>query len=256
MLRRSRLLILSLLCALLWSTLAQAGTLSVVGTSHWVRVGYIVDGDTFHTTNGQKIRLLGINTPEIAHNSEPGQPYGTEAKRRLAALISDKVVRLEFDREKRDQYGRTLAHVYLDDGQWINRQLVLEGLAHVYTFAPNFRHTSELLRAEQQARNDMRGLWKSNRFRVLDAADLSHKQIGQFRLIRGYVKGHQRWRFHLRGRHGNDLTVTVPRKARRWFTPSDLPQHGQKVLLRGRIRVSMTGQLYLALHTPYDLQKL
>jgi len=239
-----------LICLLCAASIAQAGTLSVIGQSRWVSVAYIFDGDTFRARSGERIRLLGINTPEVAHNDQRQQPYAMEAKRRLTQLILGKSVRLRLDREKRDKYGRTLAQIYLRDGRWVNNILVQEGLAQVYTFAPNIYWADALLRTEQTARRDMRGLWKSSRFRILDASEISSRQIGQFRLVRGYVDALQGWRFRL----GKKLTVSVPRKSRRWFTPADLPRNGQKTVVRGVIRTSTTGHLYLALHTPFDLR--
>jgi len=222
----------------------------VIGKSRWVSVAYIFDGDTFRTRSGERIRLLGINTPEVAHNAQREQAYAKQAKRRLRQLIMGKSVRLHLDKEKRDKYGRTLAQVYLRDGRWVNNILVAEGLAHVYTFAPNFYRADALLRTEQMARTDMRGLWKSSRFRILDAGEISSRHIGQFRLVRGYVDALQPWRFRL----AKKLTITVPRKSRQWFAASDLPKQGQKVILRGMIRVSSTGQRYLALHSPFDMR--
>jgi len=247
--RKNSLILICLV--LLCSSGAQAGTFSIIGQSHWVSAAYIFDGDTFRTRSGERIRLLGINTPEVAHNDQREQAYAKEAKRRLSQLILGKSVQLRLDREKQDKYGRTLAQVYLRDGRWVNKILVAEGLAHVYTFAPNFHWTDALLRSEQIARRDMRGLWKSSRFRVLDASEISPRHIGQFHLVRGYVDAVQAWRFRL----GKKLTVSIPRKSRQWFTLSDLPQHGQKVILRGVIRTSVTGHLFLALHSPFDMQQ-
>jgi len=239
-----------LICLLLAISAAQAGTFSVIGQSRWVSVAYIFDGDTFRTRSGERIRLLGINTPEVAHNDQREQPYAKDAKRRLTQLILGKSVRLRLDREKKDKYGRTLAQIYLRDGRWVNNILVREGLAHVYTFAPNVYWADALLRTEKAARRDMRGLWKSNRFRILDASEVSSRQIGQFHLVRGYVDAVQGWRFRL----GRKLTVSVPRSSRQWFTPADLPRNGQKIIVRGVIRTSTTGHLFLALHTPFDMR--
>ena len=229
---------------------AQAGTLSVIGQSRWVQVGVVFDGDTFRTRAGEKVRLLGINTPEVAHGSQAGEVYGQQAKRRLTALLSNQTVRLRMDREKRDKYGRILAQVYLRDGRWVNDIMVREGLAHVYTFAPNFYWADQLLKSEAMARSEMRGLWKSNRWRLLDATDISNRHIGQFHLVRGYVKGVQTWRFKL-----GKLSISVPRKYRQWFTASDLPEAGRKVVIAGVVRSSSTGNLYMSLHSPYEIRK-
>lgn len=209
----------------------------------------MIDGDTFHTTRGEKVRLLGINTPEIAHDSSPAQPYGMDAKRQLEQLISGKTVRLQLDRDRKDSYGRTLAQVYLRDGRWINALLVRHGLAFVYTFAPNFQWAQQLLKEEAAARSNMLGIWKSEQFKVLDASDVTARLIGQFRLLRGCIKASGPFRFQL----GN-VMVTIPRSARTWFTPAQLPHDGQQVIVRGRIRTSSGGGLFLALHSPYDLE--
>lgn len=251
--KRLRLLLAPLLVSLLALALLQpatasAGTLSVVGGSRWVSVGEIFDGDTFRTTRGERIRLLGINTPEVMHDSQPAQPWSQEAKQRLQALIAHRNVELRGDTEKRDRYGRTLAQVYLRDGTWVNRQLIAEGLAQVYTFAPNFRYAAPLLAAEHEARLAGRGLWLSERFRVLDAAEADRRLVGQFRVVRGYIKSITPWRFQL-GR----LIVTVPRSARSWFAGRVPVQEGERVLVRGTIRASGNGALYLSLHSPYDV---
>ena len=242
-----KLLCVALLC--FHAAAVHAGTLSVVGQSRWVQVGAVFDGDTFRTRAGEKVRLLGINSPEVAHGKQAAQTYGEQAKRKLKALLANQLVQLRMDREKRDKYGRTLAQVYLRDGRWVNEIMVREGLAHVYTFAPNFYWTDTLLKAEALARNDMRGMWKSTRWRVLDASEVDKHSIGQFRLVRGYVDAVQLWRFRL-----NKLSVSVPREYRQWFVSADLPRDGDTVTIAGVIRISSRGNLYLSLHSPYDLR--
>ncbi|PJA31980.1 MAG: nuclease [Zetaproteobacteria bacterium CG_4_9_14_3_um_filter_53_7] len=238
-----------LFCALLLCSTAQAGTLSVVGQSRWVTVATVFDGDTFRTTSGERVRLLGINCPEVAHDRQAAQPYGEEAKRRLISLIGGQTLQLRFDNDKKDRYGRTLAHVYLKNGAWINALLVNEGLAYVYTFMPNHRETEPLLKAERLARNSMAGIWKSEAFRILDSRDLTAHHIGQFRLVRGYVAAVQPWQFKL-----GELSVSIPRIYRQWFAPAQVPQQGKQVIVRGVIRMSVTRQLYMALHSPFDLE--
>ncbi|MDX8395042.1 MAG: thermonuclease family protein [Mariprofundaceae bacterium] len=214
-----------------------------------MQVVHVFDGDTFRSRSGERIRLLGINTPEVAHGNQAAQAYGEQAKRRLTALILNQSVQLRLDRDKRDKYGRTLAQIYLRDGRWVNAMLLREGLAHVYTFAPNFYWTDALLKAERMARNDMRGIWKSERWRILDAGDIRNKHIGQFHLVRAYVDGVHAWKFKL-----GKLSVTVPQKSRKWFVPVNLPKKGQKIIVGGVIRASSTGNLFLSLHSPYDLR--
>ena len=116
----------------------------------WVR--YVVDGDTIELADGRKVRYLGINTPER------GQPFYEEAKALNAQLVAGKQVRLEFDMDTRDQYGRVLAHVFVD-GTHVNLELVRQGYANVYTVPPNLKYSEDLRAAERIARERQRGLW-------------------------------------------------------------------------------------------------
>jgi len=238
------------LLSLFSSSLANAGTLSILTETRWVNAAVVIDGDTFHTDKGEKVRLLGINAPEIMHGDEPGQPLGQTAKKRLQTLIQGKTVQLEFDRDKRDDYGRLLAQVYLH-GQWINGMLTEEGLAHVYTFAPNFKWAAALLKEERKARLQKKGIWATTRFSVLQASRLKRTHIGQFRLVQGSAGKVENWQFRM-----VELHVTVPRKYRQYFGNKLTLKNAEKVLVRGKIRISRQGQWFLALHSPFDLEVL
>lgn len=228
---------------------AEAGTLSIVGQSRWVEVAHVYDGDTFRTSQGEKVRLLGINTPEIAHNDNPGEPMGNKAKKRLQQLIGGQLVELRMDREKRDTYGRTLAQAYLRNGSWINGLLAREGYAFVYTFAPNFGWVKALLKEEAAARSRELGIWKTGRFRSLSSRRVTSEHIGQFRLVTGSVSSLREWSFNLDG-----LMISVPKKFRHWFKDGLEIKDGQNITVRGSIRLSRGGKLYLALHSPYDIE--
>jgi len=232
---------------------AQAGTFSVIGESRWVKVEYIFDGDTFATATGERIRLLGINAPEVTHGSEPGQVMGNAATRALKRMITGKTVRLAFDRERRDVYGRTLAQVWRRDGTWVNGEMVRRGLAHVYTFTPNLRWAKQLLTLERPARKQHLGIWNTKRFSVLPANRVKPLHIGQFHVVTGTIKHVNRNGFGFRLAR---LNISVPRKYRRWFKPLPRLRMGQTVTVHGVIRAGHSGSLYLALHSPFDLETL
>ncbi|NOR73433.1 MAG: nuclease [Mariprofundaceae bacterium] len=242
------LLLVSLLLA---SQIGWAGTFSQIGSSRWVSVAKVYDGDTFKTDDGEKVRLLGINTPEIAHSSKPGEVLGRRAKSRLEELIGNRLVRLEFDREKRDKYGRLLAHVRLRDGRWINSQMIQDGLAHLYIFAPNFRYAGKLLEDEKAARLKRSGIWGKSRFKVIKKANVTPSMIGQFRLVEGSIThiGKSGWKIKM-----GSLLVTIPRAYREWFKSPPKLKVGQQIVVRGKIRISRKDRLYLALHSPFDLE--
>ena len=113
----------------------QEATIQPVNTTIAL-VSRVIDGDTIELNTGERVRLLGINTPE------KGQPYKQEATDRLKQLVENKVVALEKDVNDRDQYNRLLRHVYVD-GVFVNLQLIKEGYASVYVVPPNKKHEAE-----------------------------------------------------------------------------------------------------------------
>ncbi|MDQ6992424.1 MAG: thermonuclease family protein [Mariprofundus sp.] len=238
-----------LLSLILLPAVAVAGTLSIIGSNRWVQAAYIYDGDTFRTSKGERIRLLGINTPEVGHNRQRPQPFSKEASKRLKQLIAGKVVQLSFDKERRDIYGRTLAQLYLRDGRWINKILVREGLAQLYVFEPNHRWSRALLAAEQQARAEKLGLWSSKRFKIVAATNIRNRHIGQFRLVTGTIKQAKKWGFKLARLH-----ISIPHKYRSFFKHPPTLKAGQPVTVRGVIRTSPAGDYFLALHSPFDIE--
>jgi len=229
----------------------DAGTFSQISTDRRVIVSHVYDGDTFRTRSGEKVRLLGINTPEIARDATPGEPMAEEARIRLAERIEGKTVRLVFDRERQDSYGRLLAHVYLPDGTWINADLIGQGLAHTYTFAPNTMFCHELQALERDPRLKSAGIWSSERFGQLDARQVSKRHIGQFRVITGKVTatGNHGWTFSM-----GKLAISIPRKYRQGFRNPPAVNPGDTVTVHGTVRISSKKRLYLALHTPCDLE--
>jgi endonuclease YncB( thermonuclease family) len=250
---RTRLFAAGLLLAPLMPVGAGAGTLSIIPSPRWVHVAEVYDGDTFRTDGGVRVRLLGINAPEVAHHDAPGQPLGEEASRRLKALIGGRQVRLETDAVRHDAYGRLLAHVYRRDGTWIDGALVSEGLAHVYIFPPNFRHATVLLKDEDAAREQRLGIWATARFRVLAVAEADRRHVGQFRVIEGRVDHVER---NGLGFRMGGLFVSVPRAYRRYFPARLRLTAGERVRVRGVLRLSERGRLFLALHSPFDLSKI
>ncbi|MDQ6961569.1 MAG: thermonuclease family protein [Mariprofundaceae bacterium] len=243
------MLIRLFICLCFLPCLAEAGTLSIMGSSsRMVSVDKVFDGDTFKTKTGERVRLLGMNTPEVAHRDSPAQPFGDIASRLLKKMIDGQSVRLVTDKEKKDRYGRTLAHVYLKDNTWINGEIVKQGMAHVYTFAPNFKHAKELNQLEQQARKKDLGIWHHKRYKVLDAAKVSKKHLGQFRVVRGQVSNIKKHRFKL-----GKISVGIPRKARSYMPELDL-QQGQTIVVHGKIRMSRTKTLFMSLYNPTDLE--
>jgi len=119
----------------------------------------VVDGDTVELATGEKVRLIGVDTPETVKPNTPVQPYGKEASDYSKKLLTGQQVKLRFDVEPYDKYKRLLAYMYLMDGTFVNEKLVREGYARIMTIPPNVAHADLFLEAERQAREQNRGLW-------------------------------------------------------------------------------------------------
>lgn len=123
-----------------------------IATEEDVRVTRAVDGDTLELEDGRTVRLIGINTPEL------GQPLYAEATQFTASLVEGQVASLGYDVQRTDQFGRTLAYVYVGD-VFVNLEIVRAGYANAYTVQPNSTFADAFLDAERSARNEARGLW-------------------------------------------------------------------------------------------------
>jgi micrococcal nuclease len=132
--------------------------------SHYLVVTRVIDGDTFWGNNVKleevRVRLIGIDAPESrkSEHKEIGH-FGREAEDYLKSLITGKKVRLEYDLEKYDQYHRTLAYVFLEDGTFINAELIEHGYARVTTFPPNVKYADEFIKLQRKARRSKMGMW-------------------------------------------------------------------------------------------------
>jgi micrococcal nuclease len=132
-----------------------------------LKVTKVVDGDTFWADDGSekgvKIRLIGVDAPESRNVFKKKKGYyGQEAKAYVTNLFEGQSVRLEYDVDSLDQYGRTLAYVYLLDGTFVNADLVKNGYAMVMTVPPNVKYADDFVKYQRDARENNRGLWKMN----------------------------------------------------------------------------------------------
>lgn len=122
----------------------------------------VVDGDTIHIrieSRVEKVRYIGINTPELHHPARGEEPGAREATAVNRALVGGKQVRLDLDVQERDRYGRLLAYVWAGE-LLVNAELVRRGYAQVMTVPPNVRYQELFLKLQREAREAGRGLWK------------------------------------------------------------------------------------------------
>ena len=128
--------------------------------SDLVIVRAVIDGDTIDVTTIGRVRLLGIDAPEIGRGLDTSAPFAREARTRLTTLVLHRWIRLEQDGAPLDTYNRRLAYVLTEDGVFVNAVLVREGLARVAARVPLSR-LDELRRAESEAQAFRRGMWGS-----------------------------------------------------------------------------------------------
>lgn len=138
-----------------------------------ILVRRVIDGDTLQLESGERVRLIGIDTPEI-HESRKLHQDSRRSNKDIKAiremgqrafvftkgLVEGKRVSLEFDTEKHDRYERLLAYVYLKDGTFVNAEILKQGYASLMTVPPNVKYVDLFLNLSRQARENKRGLWE------------------------------------------------------------------------------------------------
>ena len=137
-------------------------------------VARAVDGDTLKLSDGRRVRLIGVDTPELHYSDKllrdaartgrdvkTIQAMGKEAANFTKQLCEGKTVRIETDVRKFDKYGRLLAYIYLEDGTFVNAKIIEEGYGQVMTIPPDVKFADYFLKLQRQARENRRGLWAS-----------------------------------------------------------------------------------------------
>ena len=131
-------------------------------TKNWKKVKRVIDGDTIVLPfygGEEKVRLIGIDTPESVHPSKPVEYFSKEAAEFTRQAVEGKEVWLEFDHERTDKYLRTLAYVHMENGKVLNEELLRLGYARAYTKFP-FKYKERYCQLENEAKKAGRGLWK------------------------------------------------------------------------------------------------
>ncbi len=129
------------------------------------RVRRVVDGDTVQLADGRFLRYIGINAPEVrrwvgGRWVESPEPFGLAASEANRKLVAGRTVRLEYDVQTHDRFGRLLAYVYVGD-LMVNGELVREGVAELLTIRPDVKYTERFRALAEEARREHRGLWSA-----------------------------------------------------------------------------------------------
>ena len=156
----------------------------VLSDADLVTVKWVYDGDTLLLTDKRKIRLIGIDTPEVKHHKQRKQAYSAKAREALRELLkkNNYKVTLRYGDERKDRYARTLAHVYTLNGINVSTWLLEKGFASTLVFPPNIKLADCYKKSESHAQQLSLGIWNLKRNKIRLADKLSKRVKGQVRL--------------------------------------------------------------------------
>ncbi len=219
-----------------------------------VQVRYVHDGDTLVLADNRKIRLIGINTPEVARDQRPAEALAIRARDRLRQYLfaSGNRARLRLGEQPRDRYGRHLAYLWDAEGHNLVARLLREGLGWQVAIPPNLDYLDCYREARDDARRAGRGVWGHPAWKARAAAGLSLRDTG-FQRVSGRVTavshgGRATWI-----RLGERLTLKLPDADRQRFPQPPGPEWvGRRLEVRGWV-YRVRGKLRLNIHHPVIL---
>jgi len=190
--------------ALFVCLLFLAGCAQGANDATLVRVKTVIDGDTLVLQNGDKVRFLGVNTPELGHGKFRDEPLANQARQFVARKIQGREIRLENERDHTDKYGRRLAQIVTDTGENIQIDLLERGLAFAVAVGEgSFDYVGAYIKAESIAREAQKGVWGEKFYAPVSAksaVDMRHRGYAR---VYGSVKRVTRSRnnvtMHLQG---------------------------------------------------------
>lgn len=143
-------------------TSTESTTFSTTTTKYYTVIK-IIDGDTIEIETIGKVRLIGIDTPETKDPRKEVQCFGQEATNKITEIIGKGRVFIEYDESQglTDKYGRTLVYIFLEDGTFINYEMIKQGYAFEYTYNKPYKYQSMFKEAQIDAQSNLNGLWGS-----------------------------------------------------------------------------------------------
>jgi len=210
----------------------------------------VIDGDTAildpPIDGAEQVRLVGIQAPKLALGRKGFEewPLAPEAKTALERLVLGRSVELRFGGASMDRHGRHLAHLFSEDGTWVQGEMLSRGWARVYTFPDNEVLAAEMYAAENTARAARRGIWAHRFYRVRSSkTGPLYNDVGTFQIVKGTVIAAANVRGRVYVNFGDDwktdFTITLDPKVRRRFEKSGLDPlalEGHTIEVRGWLR--------------------
>ncbi len=217
-------------------------------------IAAIYDGDTVRLTDGQVLRFIGVNAPEVRHEQTPAEPYADAATAAVYGVMPPGTpVTLTYDGERHDHYQRLLAHVFLPDGTNLQAWMLRQGYGQLLAISPNLSYLPCYQAAENEARSTGRGLWALPYYHPVDAARLTAKFTG-FRAVRGVVR-------NIRHRDGitwlalsDKFSLKIHDRDRQYFSGLEMNHwRNRTVVARGYV-VASHGRFRMQIHHPASLE--
>ena len=185
------------------------------------KVTRVVDGDTIEIEGGERVRYIGIDTPETVDPRKPVQCFGVEASNKNKKLVMGKTIRLEKDTTDRDKYKRLLRYVYVGD-TLINLELVRQGFAYSYSYPPDIHYQEQIVAAQREAEESKNGLWAACPLGATQAATVSQEAIAKENTsgdcaIKGNISTTGEKIYHLVGCGSYAKTTVEESRGEQWF---------------------------------------
>lgn len=214
-----------------------------------VRIDRVSDGDTVRLASGEKIRLIGINTPEL-HQRGGAEPFATAARQTLNQLLADKRASIVVGQDEVDNHGRTLAHLFDSKGQSVEARLIAQGLGWHVAIPPNLAQADCLAAVEKSARQRQLGVWSR------PAVKAGKVAVGGFQRISGTVTKvtlARNWWISL---DNHLVAVVYPQDQKHFSRAAVAALRGHKVEVRGWVYPSRSKKFEpwrIKLQTPHGI---
>ena len=198
-------------------------------------VRYVIDGDTVILTSGERIRLIGINAPEISHNGLKGQVGGIEAKKHLKHLLLNQTVNVVYGVERNDHFGRSLAYLIRTDGLNVNIEMVKKGYVTVSLHPPNLRYADKLELAQSDAELHRQGIWSMPTYHAKPVSPAYRTNVNAWGRYTAKIVGITRMKQGIKLWLMKDIYIWIHQKSLANFPPID-SYLGKTVEVRGWVR--------------------
>jgi endonuclease YncB( thermonuclease family) len=218
-----------------------------------VTVKHVIDGDTIILTDERRVRLIGINTPETGREGRPDQIGADQAQDYLSRLLhTNAEIKLVYDKEHTDKYGRTLAHLFLKDGINIQAILLKRGLATPLAIPPNLAHVDCYEKSAEFAQSQQIGLWALKQYQPVPVESITIRDLG-YRIITGNVLRIGESKSSIWINLARNLALRITKEDQPYFQDSNLKDLvGKEIIARGWLYYSH-GELRMRIRHPVDL---